>query len=102
MISLITKDEARIKLAEYIRIRRLDMDLSQEGLSLRCGVSLPTLRRFEQKGVISLESFIKIFMVVGDIDDLLDAVKPKQDDFKSIDDVIKQNTKSVRQRGRKK
>ncbi|WP_443947630.1 helix-turn-helix domain-containing protein [Pedobacter sp. AW1-32] len=41
------------------------MELTQEELAKRAGVPLPTLRKFEQKGWISLESFFKFLMVVG-------------------------------------
>lgn len=35
------------------------MNLTQEGLAERSGVPLSTLRKFEQKGMISLDSFLK-------------------------------------------
>jgi transcriptional regulator with XRE-family HTH domain len=64
MVSLITPSKAQKKLADNARQRRLNMDLTQEGLSKRSGVPLPTLRKFEQKGLVSLESYLKILMVV--------------------------------------
>ena len=90
------------KIVESIRDRRLQMELTQEGLSERSGVPLSTLRKFEQKGVISLESFLKILSVVGGLEEMLDALKPKEQHFKSIDEVLKSEEKSTRKRANRK
>ncbi|MBW7874868.1 MAG: transcriptional regulator [Candidatus Cloacimonetes bacterium] len=74
MILLITPSKAQKILAENTRLQRLDQELTQEGLALRSGVPLATLRKFEQKGIISF----------------------------SIDEVVKANTKVARKRGRRK
>ena len=49
--------KAQKNIIQNIRERRLQMDLTQEGLAERSGVSLSTLRKFEQKGSISLNFF---------------------------------------------
>lgn len=102
MISLISSSKAQLKIAENIRARRLSMELTQEGLAERSGVPLPTLRKFEQKGAISLESFLKILMVVGELEELINILKPSKPVFNSIDDVLKGTDGVSRQRGRKK
>ncbi len=102
MVSLITPAKAQKKLAEYARSRRLQMELTQEGLATRSGVALPTLRKFEQKGVISLESFLKIQMVLGGLEDILKATRIKDAQFSSIDEVLEANTAPNRQRGKRK
>jgi len=65
-------------------------------------VSLSTLRKFEQKGVISLESFLKILSVVGGLEEMVNALKPKEQHFKSIDEVLKSEEKPTRKRGDRK
>ena len=65
VISGAMSSKAQKKLAENIRERRLQMELTQEGLAERSGVSLSTLRKFEQKGSISLESFLKLLPTGG-------------------------------------
>lgn len=90
------------KIVESIRARRLQMELTQEGLSERAGVPLSTLRKFEQKGVISLDSFLKILSVVGGLEEIVDALKPKEQHFKSIDEVLKSEEQSIRKRGSRK
>lgn len=102
MISLISPSKAQLKIAENIRARRLSIELTQEGLAERSGVPLPTLRKFEQKGAISLESFLKILMVVGELEELINILKPSKPVFNSIDDVLKGTDGVSRKRGRKK
>ena len=87
-MSLLTVSKAQKKLAEYARAKRLEMGLTQEGLANRSGVSLPTLRKFEQKSVISLESYLKLQMVLGQLENIVETVKPQQNQFSSIDEVL--------------
>lgn len=102
MVSLTTPAKAQKKLAEHARARRLQMGLTQEGLAERSGVPLPTLRKFEQKGSISLESFLKIQMVLGGLEDLLKATQIKDTLYSSIDDVLEADSSTTRQRGTRK
>lgn len=102
MISLISTTKAQQKIAEHVRERRLLMELTQEGLAERSGVPLATLRKFEQKGTISLESLLKLLMVVGGLEEIIDALKPLKPNFTSIDEVLKDSKSITRKRGRKK
>lgn len=101
MILVITPAKAQKKFAEHARARRLQMELTQEGLANRSGVPLPTLRKFEQKGTISLESFLKIQMVLGGLDEILKATELKDNRFSSIDDVLKADSTPTRKRGKR-
>jgi transcriptional regulator with XRE-family HTH domain len=78
------------------------MDLTQEGLAERSGVSLSTLRKFEQKGSISLESFLKLLSVIGGLEEVINALKPSKPNFKSIDEVLKQRQKSPKRQEKMK
>lgn len=100
MISLITTAKAQMKLAENVRDRRLSMELTQEGLAIRSAVPLPTLRKFEQKGIISLQAFLKLIFVVGGLDEIIAATTAKKTTYSSIDEVLKETP--TRKRGRKK
>lgn len=99
MVLLITPSKAQEKLRKNVRLQRLNRALTQEGLAERSGVPLPTLRKFEQKGMISLESFLKLQMVVGDLKAILKATEPL---FSSIDEVLDTNKPPIRKRGRRK
>ncbi|WP_306030061.1 helix-turn-helix transcriptional regulator [Stappia sp. MMSF_3263] len=85
-----------------MRARRLALELTQEGLATRSGVPLSTLRKFEQKGVISLEAFLKLLMVLGGMNEVVRALEPLDAPFSSIDDVLKADlAKPLRKRGRR-
>ena len=98
----ISLEKTQKKLVQNIRERRLLMELTQEGLSERSGVPLSTLRKFEQKGLISLDSFLKILSVVGGLEEMMNVLKPTKPNFKSIDDVLKSEDEIIRKRGSKK
>ena len=102
MLLLISTSKAKQKIAENVRERRLLMELTQEGLAERSGVPLATLRKFEQKGSISLESLLKLLMVVGGLEEIIDVLKPPKPNFTSIDEVLKDRNSVSRKRGRKK
>ena len=101
MIALISPSIAQKKIAQNLKERRLQMNLTQEGLSVRSGVPLATLRKFEQQGVISLESLLKLMMVLGMLESMVAATKVSQTSFSSIDEVIALETSPKRKRGRK-
>jgi transcriptional regulator with XRE-family HTH domain len=87
MVSLITPAKAQKKLVENSRARRLQMDLTQKGLSDRSGVPLPTLRKFEQTGRISLAAFLKIQLVLGGLEAILTATQIETS-FSSMDRLL--------------
>ena len=98
----ISLSKAQKTLAQNVRERRLHTDLTQEGLAERSGVALSTLRKFEQTGIISLESFLKILSIVGGLEEMIEGLKPNTPAFKSIDEVIKIDEKAIKKRGSKK
>tara|TARA_B100000614_G_C14409233_1_gene437064 strand:- start:64 stop:372 length:309 start_codon:yes stop_codon:yes gene_type:complete len=102
MVSLITPAKAQKKLAEQARARRLQMELTQEGLADRSGVALPTLRKFERTGALSLESFLKLHMVLGGLENILKATQVKDALFSSIDEVLETDSNPTRKRGKRK
>ena len=94
-MSLLTISKAQKRLKEQIKIKRLQQGLTQEGLAKRSGVSLSTLRKFEQKGFISLESFLKLLMALGELEDFVKAFKAEDEVFHSIEDVLKDRPRGV-------
>lgn len=102
MISLITVSKAQRIIADNMRLLRLEKGLTQAGLADRAGVSLPTLRKFEQKGSISFESLLRLSMVLGRLEDIVNVTKPNEGNFSSIDDVLgNKQTKTPRRGWRK-
>lgn len=102
MVSLITSAKAQKKIAENMKDLRLEKGLTQEGLSERSGVSLSSLRKFEQKGMLSLESFFKLAMALGCIERLIQATQPLENNFSSIDDVLHKKEDKKPKRGWRK
>ena len=93
MINLYQKTwkEINTEIAERMAQLRKRKKLSQKNLALRSGVSLGSLKRFEQTGEISLQSLTKIAIaleVEGELEELFSKVP-----FASIEEVIHEQTK---------
>lgn len=101
MILLISVSKAQKIIPEHIRALRLNKGLTQEGLSKRSGVSLATLRKFEQQGQISLESFLKIAMVLECLEKIVKSLEQTAEQFSSMDEVLRDKNKNSKrtQRG---
>ncbi len=88
-----TPEDITKRLGKKIQSIRKRKQMTQKQPAARSNVSYATLRKFEQTGQISLESFVKLTMelgVVGEINDLFS--KPV---YKSIEEVVydrKQNS----------
>ena len=75
---------------KIVRLRKRKK-ITQKQLAARSGVSLGSLKRFEQSGEISLQSLTKIAIaldVENELEDLFNNVP-----FASIEDVINEQTK---------
>ena len=72
-------------LAERHRILRKQLKMSQEEMAERSGVSLGTLKRFENTGKISLESLLKLMRLLGRLNEVDKLLLPK----KNLDNVKK-------------
>ncbi len=79
--------------------RRLALNLTQVGLSERSGVALSTLRKFEQSGSISIDNLLKLMMVVGGLEKLVEVSAPEESSFASIQDVLSRDSHPKRKRG---
>ncbi len=79
--------------------KRLFLDLTQEGLASRSGVSLGSLKRFENSGQISLDSLLKLSLVLECLDDFSNIANQKEKKINSIDEILNQKEKNIKQRG---
>ncbi len=86
------------KLATRIKKLRLSQNLTQESLSRKSGVSLGSLKRFENKHKISLEHLLQLALAL----DALDAFHSlfPENNFQSIDEIINKKKLTERKRGR--
>lgn len=67
--------DMRLLIAGRARERRLFLNLTQQELASRSGVSLGSIRRFEKSGLISLSSLLEIALVLNCLD-CFDALFP--------------------------
>ena len=71
--------DVRLELAHKHKKLRKQKGLSQNELAERSGVSLGSLKRFETKGQVSLESLLKLVFVLGRLSDFEGVLKPDKD-----------------------
>ena len=98
-VNMITPQEMQKEIAKQLRRLRLELNLSQQTLSAKSGVSYGSLKKFEQTGQISLASLLKLALVLRCMDDfkMLFAEKSPAQAL-SLDQLIKEEK---RERGRK-
>ena len=90
--------ELAIQIATRVKTRRLELNLTQEGLASRAGIKFATYRRFEQTGEISLRGLLQIGFALNALSDF-DALFQQQQ-YQSLDDVLNEQ-KFNRKRGNK-
>ena len=73
---LLTPLAAQRLVADRVRDARLAMGFKQSTLAARAGVSLGTLRRFEQTGDISLKHLMLLCHVLARLDDFDAVLRP--------------------------
>lgn len=82
-----TPNEIAKSFADKIKEHRKKLKISQEVLAQKSGVSLGSIKRFETKYEISLQSFIKIAIAL-DLDNDFEKLFT-QKTYASIDEIIK-------------
>ena len=81
-----TPNDIAKELIEKIKQHRKKLKISQAQLASKSGVSLGSIKRFESKYEISLNSFIKILIALNLEQDLENLFTQKN--YNSIDEVI--------------
>ena len=88
--NLSTPDDVAKQIAARVKARRLELNLTQEGIATRAGLKFATYRRFEQTGEISLA-----LNALSEFDALF-----AQKQYQSLDDVLNEQN-VIRKRGKK-
>jgi len=95
-----TPQEMQKIIANQLRNLRLELNLSQQTLSEKSGVSYGSLKKFEQTGQISLESLLKLAVILGVMEDFKALFVPASPlAALTLDQLIESSDK--RKRGRK-
>jgi len=74
--SLLTVADAQRLLADRVKTCRLAAGFKQTTLAQRSGVSLGSLKRFEDSGEISLKNLLRLAMALGCIEDIKNLFEP--------------------------
>lgn len=91
-------NDVAMQIAARVKSRRLELNLTQEGMATRAGVKFATYRRFEQTGEISLRGLLQVGFALNALSDFGALFSQKQ--YQSLDDVL--NERGVnRKRGKK-
>jgi len=89
-----------LHLAQRVKQRRLEMNLTQKNFAKRAGVGYDAYRRFENNGEITLRNLVLCAMVLDEVDafnELFTQVK-----YQSIQDVIDEKKAKIRKRASNK
>ena len=93
-----TPNDVARQIAARVKERRLELDLTQEGMAARSGVKFATYRRFEQTGEISLKGLLQVGFALNALSDFDALFSQKQ--YQSLDDVLNEQN-VIRKRGKK-
>ena len=86
---MMTPKELGMEIAANLKKLRKQRKLSQRVLAEKAGISYGSMKRFEQTGEISLESLLKIAVVLGETAPFETIFKPAE--IKSIQEIIDGN-----------
>lgn len=97
-VNQISPQEVGREIARKVKTRRLEMNLTQEGVALRAGLKLPTYRRFERTGEISLHGLLQIAFAMNTLQDFDGLFAQRH--YRTLDELLDEQ-ESTRKRGRK-
>lgn len=98
LFNISTPDGVAKQIATRVKARRLELNLTQEGMATRAGLKFATYRRFEQTGEISLKGLLQIGFALNALSEFDALFAQKQ--YQSIDDVLNEQN-VIRKRGKK-
>lgn len=96
--TLLAAPEVTADLAKRLKSRRLARNPTQAGLAARSGVPLGTLKKFERTGAISLVSFVRLVIALGEQAGLERLLESDDRDSLTLDQML--STPKARKRGR--
>ena len=96
--NILTPDDVAKQIVTRVKARRLELNLTQEGIAARAGLKFATYRRFEQTGEISLKGLLQIGFALNALSEFDALFVQKQ--YQSLDDVLNEQN-VIRKRGKK-
>ena len=92
-------EEVVTLLCERLRKERLYLEMTQADVATRAGVSVNTVSNLEAGRNVSFENLVRVAMVLGRLKELEELFKP---DLNSIDDILRYESNTARQRIKRK
>ncbi|ENU15136.1 MULTISPECIES: helix-turn-helix transcriptional regulator [Acinetobacter] len=86
-------------LYERLRKERLYLEMTQSDVATRAGVSVNTVSNLEAGRNVSFENLVCVAMVLGRLKELEELFKP---DLNSVDDILRYESNTARQRIKRK
>ncbi|MBN3849443.1 helix-turn-helix transcriptional regulator [Paraburkholderia sp. Ac-20342] len=86
------------QLCERLRTERLAMQMTQAEVAARAGVGVNTVSNLEAGRNVSLETVVRVAMVLGRSKELEGLFQPKLD---SLEDILRYDASAKRQRSKK-
>ncbi|MFH1761996.1 MAG: helix-turn-helix transcriptional regulator [bacterium] len=91
---MITASRQHIKrIADLLKKRRIALSLKQKQAAVRAGISLGTLRKFEQTGEVSLERFMKLCRIYRMDVQIMNAME--QRDWWALEEIKRAETRKT-------
>ncbi len=87
-------------MAQRLKSRRLEKNLSQKDFAKRAGIGYDAYLRFENTGEISLRNLVLCAIILDDVESLNTLFTKKS--YVSIDEILKEKVQVKRQRASKK
>ncbi len=84
-------------IAERVKARRLEKNLTQKAFAKRAGVGYDAYRKFENTGEITLRNLVLCAIALDDTDGFVGLFDKKS--YQSIDDLLKTQETKKRKRG---
>ncbi len=97
-VSTTTPASVAMQIAERVKARRLELNLTQEGLAARAGLKFYTYRRFERTGEISLRGLLQVGFALNALAEFETLFGQRQ--YQTLDDVLNEQG-AARRRGQK-
>lgn len=91
--------DAKAELAKAVKNARLKRGWKRSTLSEKTGIPIPTITRYETTGEISLDKFLRLAFVLGDLNKLKSVFDSEEQVFSSLDDMLKDKPDVKRKRG---
>lgn len=96
--TLLPAPEVAADLGKRLKSKRLSQNLTQAGLAERSGVPLGTLKKFEHTGAISLVSFVRLMVALGEQGGLERLIEEHDGDATTLEQLL--SVPKARKRGR--